>query len=120
MAHLDLLPADLQEASLSAREPVFLLEDADRALDVYAQHGVGMWGWELWARYPDGRHGHYPAGAAIGISLEQKPDEPWADFVRRSVDQCRRTIAIEAETWESDARARGLQAYYCLTPAAQG
>ncbi|MFC5437224.1 hypothetical protein ACFPME_11695 [Rhodanobacter umsongensis] len=50
--------AEFQAKSASPSELVLPLTEALEALQLMAQSGVSVLGWEGWLRYPDGKLGH--------------------------------------------------------------
>ena len=106
-----LLPGRLREESLSDREVVLPYSDALAAIDILARSGIGFYGWEGWARYPQG-HGHF--SEYPGITLKPRTDETWTAFVGRSADACRTSIIDAWQRWNSQPKDERVL-YFCLT-----
>ena len=54
MSDTALLPPDLAQRSLSAREIVLALPDAERAIDHLGKSGRRLEAWAGWVKFPDG------------------------------------------------------------------
>ena len=108
MSDLSLLPQDLAARSISTREIVLLIGDAERAIEHLTKSGRRLEAWEGWVRFPDGgrtkslRHpGSFvlptDGGRAATIALEN--------------------IRKTQQTWDRDPEYPGATLYYCLTVA---
>ncbi len=114
MDDIDLLPQVLRKQSLSHREIVLPYQQALEALEVLVRANWALLGWEGWVKYPDGRHGHTPGGV-MGIEVERKEGEAWADYVQRSAHLCRETMNREQQVWEANPEYAHLVLCFCLT-----
>jgi len=64
--------------------------------------GYGIIAWEGIVRYPDGTYSHSFPDILGTEPIDQEPDEPWSEYVERSVEICRRTIEQSAADWDWD------------------
>lgn len=113
MNELSLLPYPLRSQSISATEVVLPYPSVLKAIDILARHGIGFFGWEGWAKYPDGV-GHY--AEYQGIVVEPAADEDWATFVARSAEACRTSITDDWARWNAQRKDTRLL-YFCVTGA---
>jgi hypothetical protein len=71
--------AEFQFKSASSSELVLPLSEALEALQLMAQSGVSVLGWDGWLRYPDGKLGHSQQhqGTASAPQLSQAELYAW-------------------------------------------
>ena len=108
MSDISLLPPDLASRSLSAREIVLALRDAERAIEHLGKNGRRLEAWEGWVKFPDGSRTHslrHPGSFVLP-----------ADGVRAA------TVTLEsirkAQTvWDRAPEYPGATLYFCLTVA---
>jgi hypothetical protein len=85
-----LIPSDLAEHSLSTREIILPLPDAERAIEHLGKNGRRLESWEGWVKFPDGSRTHslrHPGsfvlptdgGRAAAVTLEniRKAQSVW-------------------------------------------
>ena len=51
----------------------------------------------------------------MGIEVERKEGEAWADYVQRSAHLCRETMNREQQAWEANPEYAHLVLCFCLT-----
>ena len=108
VTHLSLLPQDLAERSLSQREIVLSLADAERAIEHLRKSGHRLESWEGWVKFTDGsrtRSLRHPGSFVLP-----------ADGARAA------TVALEnirkaQETWGRSPEYPGAELYFCLMVA---
>lgn len=108
MSDLELLPNDLAQRSLSTREIVLTLADAEHAIELLGKAGRRLEGWEGWVRFPDGtrtRSLRHPGSFVLPT------DGTRAAAV--AVDSIRRAQSV----WDRSPEYPGASLYYCLTVA---
>jgi len=94
------LSAEIVAGSISTSEPILRLGDVKVALDQLRRAGYGIIGWEGIVLYPDGTYGHSFPDILGTESIDRNADEPWNEYVERSVEFCRRTIEQTATDWD--------------------
>jgi hypothetical protein len=108
VSDLELLPNDLAERSISTRDIVLALADAERAIEVLGRSGRRLEAWEGWVRFPDGtrtRSLRHPGSFVLP-----------ADGTRAAavtLDSIRKAQSV----WDRSPEYPGASLYYCLTVA---
>ena len=108
MSDLELLPDDLAQRSLSTRDIVLTLADAERAIELLGKSGRRLEAWEGWVRFPDGtrtRSLRHPGSFVLPT------DGTRAAVV--TVDSIRKAQSV----WDRSPEYPGASLYYCLTVA---
>lgn len=108
VTHLSLIPQDLAERSLSQREIVLSLADAERAIEHLRKSGHRLESWEGWVKFTDGtrtRSLRHPGSFVLP-----------ADGARAA------TVTLEnirkaQETWSRAPEYPGAELYFCLMVA---
>jgi hypothetical protein len=103
-----LLPADLAERSLSAREIVLNLADAERAIEHLGKTGRRLESWEGWVKFADGSRTHslrHPGSFVLP-----------ADGARAAAVTLENIRKAQA-TWDRAPEYPGALLYFCLTVA---
>ena len=110
------LSPEIVARSISPHEPIFCLGDVQVALDQLHRAGYSVIGWEGIVRYPDGKYGH-PFPDILGTeSINRRSDEPWNQYVERSVEFCRWTIEQSAAEWNTHSDRELCYAIAIATP----
>lgn len=108
MSDLSLLPADLAARSISTREIVLLLPDAERAIEHLTSSGHRLEAWEGWVGFPDGgrtKSLRHPGSFVLPNDRERAASV--------TVESIRKTQA----TWDREPEYPGATLYFCLTVA---
>lgn len=108
MSDIALLPPDLAQRSLSNREIVLALPDAERAIEHLGKSGRRLEGWEGWVKFADGSRTHslrHPGSFVLPT------DGPRAAAVTLE------NIRKAQETWDRSPEYPGAALYFCLTVA---
>ena len=108
MSDISLLPADLASRSLSVREIVLALRDAERAIEHLGKNGRRLEAWEGWVKFPDGSRTHslrHPGSFVLP-----------ADGARAA------TVTLDSirkaqQVWDRAPEYPGATLYFCLTVA---
>jgi hypothetical protein len=103
-----LLPADLASRSLSGREIILSLPDAERAIDHLNKTGRRLEAWEGWVKFTDGSRTHslrHPGSFVL-------PSEP-----TRAAAVTLESIRKAQSVWERAPEYPGASLYFCLTVA---
>jgi hypothetical protein len=103
-----LLPADLASRSLSGREIVLSLPDAERAIEHLNKTGRRLEAWEGWVRFTDGSRTHslrHPGSFVL-------PSDP-----ERAAAVTLESIRKAQSVWERAPEYPGASLYFCLTVA---
>jgi hypothetical protein len=102
-----LLPAGINEQSISSNELVLPLAEALAAVDAFEAGNIHVLSWEGWVKTPDGSigHGNAPQGTGCLESLS----------VRKAAELCKTTMVQEAAIWERKFGATGKQLHFCIT-----
>jgi hypothetical protein len=101
-----LLPADLAQRSLSSREIILSLPDAERAIEHLGKSGRRLEAWEGWVKFPDGSRTHslrHPGSFVLPT------DGPRAAAV--TLESIRKAQAI----WDRAPEYPGASLYFRLT-----
>ena len=108
MSDLSLLPSALADKSISAREIVLSLPDAERAIEHLRKSGHRLESWEGWVKFADGsrtRSLRHPGSFVL------PPDGARAAAV--ALEHIRKA----QETWDRTPEYPGAALYFCLTVA---
>ena len=108
MSDLSLLPHDLAERSLSNREIVLALADAERAIEHFSKGGRRLEGWEGWVKFGDGSRTHslrHPGSFVLPIDA--------ARAAAVTLESIRKAQAA----WDRTPEYPGAALYFCLTVA---
>jgi len=108
VSDISFLPTDLLSRSLSERELVLSLADAERAIEHIGKTGRRLEAWEGWVKFADGSRTHslrHPgsfvlpsdAGRAAAVTLE--------------------SIRKAQSVWDRAPEYPGAALYFCLTVA---
>lgn len=108
MSDLSLLPQDLASRSISTREIVLLLDDAERAIEHLTKTGRRLEAWEGWVRFPDGGRTK---------SLRHPGSFVLPNDGARAASVTLESIRKTQQTWNRDPEYPGAVLYYCLTVA---
>jgi hypothetical protein len=108
VSDLSLLPPDLAEHSISNREIVLPLSDAERAIEHLRKSGHRLESWEGWVKFADG-------------SRTRSLRHP-GSFVLPTDGARAASVALEnmrksQETWDRSPEYPGAALYFCLTVA---
>ena len=108
MSDLSYLPTDLAGRSLSARELVFTLADAERAIELIGKSGRRLESWEGWVKFADGSRTHslrHP-GSFVLPTDATRAAEVTLDSIRKA-----------QSVWDRAPEYPGAALYFCLTVA---
>jgi len=108
VSDLELLPNDLAQRSLSTRDIVLTLADAERAIELLGKSGRRLEAWEGWVRFPDGtrtRSLRHPGSFVLPT------DGTRAAAV--TLDSIRKAQSV----WDRAPEYPGASLYYSLTVA---
>lgn len=108
MSDLSLIPADLAEHSLSTREIVLPLPDAERAIEHLRKSGHRLESWEGWVKFADGsrtRSLRHPGSFVLPLDGA------------RAAAVALENIRKAQETWDRAPEYPGAALYFCLTVA---
>lgn len=108
MSDLSLLPPDVASRSLSAREIVLALEDAERAIEHLRKAGRRLEGWEGWVKFADGSRTH---------SLRHPGSFVLPTDGARAAAVTLENIRKAQATWDRSPEYPGAALYFCLTVA---
>jgi hypothetical protein len=106
---LHLVPANLAERSLSARELVLPYPQVLDALDALERRECGLSGWEGWIRYPDGRVGHSARHQGMA-GMESLARSEAYRLVRAAIEEAQDQWVVQPES------PRG-ELYFCISAA---
>lgn len=108
MSDLSLLPSDLAEHSLSNREIVLTLPDAERAIEHLQKSGNRLESWEGWVKFADGsrtRSLRHPGSFVLPVDGA------------RAAAVTLENIRKAQETWNRAPEYPGATLYFCLMVA---
>ena len=108
MSDLSLLPPDLAVHSLSTREIVLSLADAERAVEHLVKCGRLLEAWEGWVKFADGtrtRSLRHPGSFVLPSDIGRA--------AAVTVENIRKAQAI----WDRTPEYPGASLYFCLTVA---
>ena len=108
MSDVSLLPGDLAARSISPRDIVLLLDDAERAIEHLTKAGRRLEAWEGWVRFSDGgrtKSLRHPGSFVL-------PSDG-ARAAAATLESIRKTQQI----WNRDPEYPGATLYFCLTVA---
>jgi hypothetical protein len=108
VSDLSYLPTDLAGRSLSARELVFTLADAERAIEHIGKAGRRLEAWEGWVKFADGSRTHslrHPGSFVLPT-----------DGVRAAAVTLE-SIRKAQSVWDRAPEYPGAALYFCLTVA---
>ena len=108
MSDLSLLPGDLAARSISTREIVLQLPDAERAIDHLSRSGRRLESWEGWVRFADGgrtKSLRHPGSFVLPTDGERAASV--------ALENIRKTQRV----WDRDPEYPGATLYFCLTVA---
>jgi hypothetical protein len=108
VSDISLLPTDLAQRSLSNREIVLCLPDAERAIEHLGKTGRRLEAWEGWVKFADGSRTHslrHPGSFVLPT------DGPRAAAVTLE------NIRKAQTTWDRAPEYPGASLYFCLTVA---
>lgn len=125
MSDVDLLPAHLQEKSLSGRDIVLLYDDVLAAFDHFAATGVAPFAWEGLIRRPDDLFTHavrpvtlFDGSTVTGIihmaGIEREDGEGWSAYVSRAVAGCRASVEEAQRAWDDRPGMLGARLHFSL------
>ena len=100
------LPSDLAARSLSAREIVLTLADAERAIEHFGETGQRLEGWEGWVKFADGSRTHslrHPGSFVLPIDAT------------RAAAVTLESIRKAQAAWDRSPEYPGAALYFCLT-----
>jgi hypothetical protein len=103
-----LLPADLAQRSLSVREIVLSLADAEQAIEHLGKSGRRLEAWAGWVRFPDGSRTtslRHPGSFVLP-----------ADGTRAAATTLENIRKAQA-AWDRAPEYPGASLYFCLTVA---
>jgi hypothetical protein len=103
-----LLPSDLASRSLSVREIVLSLSDAERAIEHLGKAGRRLEAWEGWVKFADGSRTHslrHPGSFVLP-----------ADGARAAAVTLE-SIRKAQSVWDRTPEYPGAALYFCLTVA---
>jgi hypothetical protein len=108
VSDIALLPDDIAQRSLSTREIVLTLTDAERAIEHLGKAGRRLEAWEGWVKFADGSRTHslrHPGSFVL-------PSDA-ARAAAVTLDNIRKAQAV----WDRAPEYPGAQLYFCLTVA---
>ncbi|HEY2375917.1 MAG TPA: hypothetical protein VGH98_08060 [Gemmatimonadaceae bacterium] len=105
---ISLLPADLANRSLSEREIVLTLADAERAIEHLNKTGQRLEAWEGWVRFTDGTRTH---------SLRHPGSFVLPNDAARAAEVTLESIRKAQSVWDRAPEYPGAALYFCLTVA---
>jgi hypothetical protein len=105
---ISLLPPDLAERSLSAREIVLGLPDAERAIEHIGKSGRRLESWEGWVKFTDGSRTH---------SLRHPGSFVLPNDAERAAAVTLESIRKAQSVWDRAPEYPGAALYFCLTVA---
>jgi hypothetical protein len=108
VSDIALLPSDLAQRSLSNREIVLSLPDAERAIEHLGKTGRRLEAWEGWVKFADGSRTHslrHPGSFVLPTD--------GARAAAVTLESIRRAQA----TWDRSPEYPGAALYFCLTVA---
>ena len=108
MSDTSLLPPDLAQRSLSAREIVLGLADAERAIEHLGKTGRRLEAWEGWVRFADGSRTH---------SLRHPGSFVLPTDATRAAAVTLENIRKAQSVWDRAPEYPGASLYFCLTVA---
>ena len=108
MSDISLLPPDLASRSISTREIVLSLVDAERAIENLGKAGRLLEEWEGWVKFPDGSRTH---------SLRHPGSFVLPTDGTRAATVTRENIRKAQEVWDRAPEYPGAALYFCLTVA---
>jgi len=103
-----LLPADIASRSLSNREIVLELRDAERAIEHLNKNGRRLEGWEGWVKFTDGTRTH---------SLRHPGSFVLPSDAARAAEVTLESIRKAQSVWDRAPEYPGAALYFCLTVA---
>ena len=108
MSDTTLLPADLAGRSISEREIVLSLPDAEQAIEHFNKTGKRLEAWEGWVKFNDGSRTHslrHPGSFVL-------PRDP-----ARAAEVTLESIRKAQSIWDRAPEYPGAILYFCLTVA---
>jgi hypothetical protein len=108
VTNVALLPPELAQRSLSSREIVLSLADAERAIEHLGKSGRRLEAWEGWVKFPDGSRTH---------SLRHPGSFVLPTDGTRAAAVTLESIRKAQAMWDRDPEYRGALLYFCLTVA---
>jgi len=108
VSDITLLPADIAQRSLSAREIVLSLPDAERAIEHLGKSGRRLEAWEGWVKFADGSRTH---------SLRHPGSFVLPTDGARAAAVTLESIRKAQEVWDRAPEYPGAALYFCLTVA---
>ena len=108
MSDLSLLPQDLASRSISTREIVLTLADAERAIEHLSKSGRRLEAWEGWVRFSDGGRTK---------SLRHPGSFVLPNDGARAAALVLENIRKTQKAWERAPEYPGAAIYFCLTVA---
>ena len=103
----------MRQRSRSTEEIIVPVDQAIRAIDILSSAGWAMRGWEGIVVRQNGTE-ERPAEFQRELGIEQKYNEAWDEFVRRSALLCRTSIMEAHNGWTLQPDAKGAQMWFCL------
>ena len=108
MSDIALLPQDIAQHSLSAREIVLTLGDAERAIEHLGKTGRRLEAWEGWVKFADGSRTH---------SLRHPGSFVLPGDGARAAAVTLENIRKAQSIWDRSPEYPGAELYFCLTVA---
>jgi hypothetical protein len=108
MSDLSLLPRELASRSISTREIVLLLPDAERAIEHLSKSGYRLESWEGWVRFSDGGRTK---------SLRHPGSFVLPNDGARAAAVALENIRKTQQAWDRAPEYPGATLYFCLTVA---
>jgi hypothetical protein len=108
VSDIALLPAELAGRSLSVREIVLTLADAERAIEHLGKTGRRLEAWEGWIKFADGSRTH---------SLRHPGSFVLPTDAARAAAVTLESIRKAQSAWDRAPEYPGASLYFCLTVA---
>jgi hypothetical protein len=108
VSDLSFLPQDILSKSLSERELVLALADAERAIEHIGKNGRRLEAWEGWVKFADGSRTH---------SLRHPGSFVLPSDAARAASVTLESIRKAQSVWDRAPEYPGAALYFCLTVA---